>query len=212
MMKNPPCRNPAGGWPGNDGRRHASGHATGSRGIGSTTHCLPPAWRGMDMTVPPVPDQRPVHPAPDASGAADAHRLFLYQLYHGRVRQEYELINHRMMWMVLSEAFMLALWSSIPGRLLSSNGVQKAWPMGLIAAGGLFLTVASCYSIAAAHREINRLSSRYDVLTAGSSTGYDGILPPLEGSTRAFGHVAPWAILAFLALLWTALLAISCGA
>lgn len=143
-----------------------------------------------------------------AEQRADERRLMLYTVYRARVTHEYDLINHRMMWMVLTQAFMLALWTSIPLRLLHTNSVQIQWPRGLIATGGLILTFASFHSFRAAQREIARMCRDYARLTRPYAS-LEPIFPALEGSARISGHVAAWAMMAFLALLWIALVVLS---
>lgn len=141
------------------------------------------------------PDNNPI--------ALDQTAATLYTLYRQRIFQEYELINHRMMWMVLSQAFMLALWASMPVKLAQ---LHMAWPGELVAIGGIVVTIASFYSIRAARNEIERHVIKYQGLYMEERL--DVRLPSVVGAQSAhrLGHMAPECMMSFVLVLWIGLL------
>jgi hypothetical protein len=94
----------------------------------------------------------------------DCTELLIHRVYRERIVQEDNLINHRMMWMVLSQAFMFALWGLLFQRFhqaeLLKFGVIRGY-LYVIAGVGMLFAWGSKFSISAAQREIKLLRSNY---------------------------------------------------
>lgn len=161
-------------------------------------------------------ERRPVSSDPPL---IDADELQIHRLYRERIVQEDNLINHRMMWLILSQAFMFALWA-----VLSKEADFKSFDTSVIryalaAIGFVFATLGGA-SIAAARGEINRLEKNYLRLyptseeqskTSGTSISHSSrrtdILPGVIGSGffHLFGHGVDYSMPAGLACLWAVL-------
>jgi hypothetical protein len=159
----------------------------------------------------------------------DEDELNIYRLYRERIVQEDTLINHRMMWMILSQAFIVGLWGAA-FKAGDSNPVFAALGYLLDILGAIF-AVSSAATLAAARGEIDELRRNYLLLYPNdpaleeeskrlkkfiprASVRRD-ILPGLTGSKHFHwqGHIVgksmPWILVVvwlLLALLQTAVL------
>jgi hypothetical protein len=94
----------------------------------------------------------------------DPVELQIHKLYRERIVHEDNLINHRMMWMVLSQAFMFALWGLLFQRFhqgdLLKFGVNRGY-LYVIGGVGMLFAFGSKLAIGAAQKEIDELRSNY---------------------------------------------------
>lgn len=152
----------------------------------------------------------------------DKFELSVHTLYRERIVQEDNLINHRMVWMLLSQAFMIALWGAMAQKALGSGGIGGLkWAMAIIAiVAGLF-AIGSFSAIYAAQKEIKDLRTQYLKMFQPHDTPASEIiksrktaddrLPGLTGSKswHFLGHVLPRCMPIFLLCLWGVLLGVS---
>lgn len=158
----------------------------------------------------------------------DENELVIHRLYRERIVQEDNLINHRMMWMILSQAFMFALWAAI--MKAGDDQSPHFYLFGYVVdvTGALF-AVGGWFSIAAARGEINELRRNYLQFYPNSNEGERAskaankfiartsvrrdILPGLTGSKHfhRMGHIVDWLMPLWLALMWAVLAAIQLG-
>lgn len=151
----------------------------------------------------------------------DERELQIHKLYRERIVQEDNLINHRMMWMILSQAFLFALWG------VAAKGADQKFDLSVftyvIDVTGFFLAISSALSLAAARGEIDELRIKYLELypiikppEAASkwsgkyitpNSGERNILPGLTGSKHfhPLGHGVDVLMPIWLACLWIVL-------
>jgi hypothetical protein len=91
----------------------------------------------------------------------DKDELQIHRLYRERIVQEDTLINHRMMWMVLSQAFMLAIWGVLVQHIFRDHPVNFRILAKIIAALGFLFALGSKLAIRAAQDEIDEIRARY---------------------------------------------------
>ena len=91
----------------------------------------------------------------------DPDELKIHQLYRERIVHEDNLINYRMMWMVLSEAFMLATWGGIEQRMAGAHDGYWRFAVAVVSIVGVIISIGSFTSIEAAQNEINGLRYKY---------------------------------------------------
>jgi hypothetical protein len=92
----------------------------------------------------------------------DEDELQLYKLYRDRVVQEDNVINHRMTWMVLSQAFLTAFWAGMALKYFDTNPSRVYFqPMSFLCGIGFLLALSSKLSIRAAQDEISALRDIY---------------------------------------------------
>lgn len=130
----------------------------------------------------------------------DDDELQMHKLYRERIVQEDNLINHRMMWMVLSEAFLLVLWATVAQKQLGYQLSLLRAMMAFISIVGILISIGSWASISAAHGEIDELRSKYvDVFKNGNNR-----LPGLTGSKHyhPIGHLVTKYFPAVLTVVW----------
>jgi hypothetical protein len=80
--------------------------------------------------------------------------LKFYELYRARVVQEDDIINHRMQWMILSQALLFAAWEVFVQKL---SGQMFFWSSCGVAICGFLFAIGSSLSIKAAQDEISWL-------------------------------------------------------
>jgi hypothetical protein len=84
--------------------------------------------------------------------------LKFYELYRARVVQEDDIINHRMQWMILSQALLFAAWEVFVQKL---SGQMFFWSSCGVAICGFLFAIGSSLSIKAAQDEISWLRANY---------------------------------------------------
>lgn len=131
--------------------------------------------------------------------------------FDGQIRIEFELIGHRMTWLVISQSFLFSAFATTLGLADRADGVghaTKALRL-LLPWLGMLAALLAGIAIAAAHAVIIRLKGRRDDLEqeAERAFGYDRL--GVSGSTwpHLFGNAAsvllPWVLVAVWAfLLW----------
>lgn len=110
-------------------------------------------------------------PAP-AISFIDEDELQIYKMYRDRVVQEDGLINHRMTWMVLSQAFLTAFWAGMALKYFDDHESAYGYfqPLVFLCFVGFFLALSSKLSIRAAQDEISTLRDMYlDMFEFGAS-------------------------------------------
>ena len=145
--------------------------------------------------------------------------LLIHRLYRERIVEEDNLINHRMMWMILSQAFVMAFWAALAQKLYDDHGYPALrYPMGIIAIIGGVFAIGSFYSIHAARREIQELRDKYRGMYQSSDTPRnqlnpnlpiaDNRLPGLTGSkhNHRAGHIVPVCMPWLLFVVWIGLI------
>ena len=60
-------------------------------------------------------------PTPRTISVVDEDELQIHKLYRERIVQEDNIINHRMMWMVLTQAFLLATFGALAQKIYSQT-------------------------------------------------------------------------------------------
>jgi hypothetical protein len=165
----------------------------------------------------------------------DDDELKIHKLYRDRIVQEDNLINHRMMWMILSQAFIFGLWGA-SFKASTSDPIFATLGYVLDVFGCIF-ALWSHATLAAARGEIDELRKNYlefypnDAASETESKASGkfisrksvrrDILPGLTGSKHFHptGHIVGrymprclalvWLLLAVLqtAVLWTSLTA-----
>lgn len=118
----------------------------------------------------------------------------LHKLYRERIVQEDNLINHRMMWMMLSQAFIAAFWSQL------HNGHFPSLLLALIAVIGLGFSGASKLSIMAAQHEIKFLNEKFDELYPIKNILQPSLLG--TGEHHNWGHTAAKYTPIVMMLMW----------
>lgn len=179
---------------------------------------LNPDVKELDRAIP-----EPAGPeGPSPTPLIDENELAIHRLYRERINQEDNLINHCMMWMILSQGFMFALWG-----VLSHTEDFKYYDPSVLAyildATGLFFAICSGAAIAAARAEIAGLQKTYlkfypadGVARSGANmftkflvqnSPRSSILPGLvgEGYLHLIGHSVDYLLPAWLACLWAVL-------
>jgi len=143
----------------------------------------------------------------------DDDELLVHTLYRERIVEEDNLINHRMMWLVLSQAFMLALWSAILNQLFNGHLSMKWATLGFIDFMGLVFSAGSYASIRAAQREVAELRDSFlklyphdfsaDTIDHPQTT----LLPRLTARKHfhLIGHALPTLMPIMLTLMWLGL-------
>jgi hypothetical protein len=149
----------------------------------------------------------------------DNDELFVHTLYRERIVQEDNLINHRMMWMVLSQAFMLALWGSILNQVFNDHLIFKWITLAAVDVMGLIFSAGSFVSIRAAQLEIDELRDSYLKLypwdfSAEKTPDRDSrktILPRLTARKHfhRLGHAMPTGMPIMLIFMWVGLFVIT---
>ncbi len=87
--------------------------------------------------------------------------LQIHKLYRERIIQEDNLINHRMMWMVLSQAFLLATFGAIAQKIFGHDPENLFTQARIVCVLGMVFALASKLSIRAAQDEIDGLRTKY---------------------------------------------------
>jgi len=147
----------------------------------------------------------------------DDDELLIHSLYRERIVQEDNLINHRMMWLVLSQAFMLALWSAILNQLFNSHLSVKWIMLGIVDGMGIIFSAGSFASIRAAQREVDELRDSFLTLYPQDFSARDPshpqktLLPRLTARKHfhIVGHALPTLMPILLTLMWLGLLLIT---
>ena len=104
------------------------------------------------------PQLSPDNPKPPL---IDPDELQIHRLYREHIVQEDNLINHRMMWMVLSQAFMLAIWGVLAQHVFRDPPVNFRLLVHIIAIIGFLFALGSKLAIRAAQDEIDELRNKY---------------------------------------------------
>jgi hypothetical protein len=91
----------------------------------------------------------------------DPDELQIHRLYRERIVQEDNLINHRMMWTVLSQAFLLAIWGVLIQKIFQDHPVHFRFLAHIIAVIGFLFALGSKLAIRAAQDEIDELRQKY---------------------------------------------------
>jgi hypothetical protein len=154
---------------------------------------------------------------PSNNGSAEGFRelrLTVYRLYRERIVHENNVIDHRLSWMLWSEAIILTLWGSIAAGLLTNTKLDR-WTTFLIiilqVVLGIFGLLIGCFSrlgIKAAQTEILRMKATY----RGIDEKYDRyerdpVIPELSAkeelaaSAQRLVSIIPWSMI----VLWSAL-------
>jgi hypothetical protein len=112
------------------------------------------------MEPSPGPSLTKEHPS--LSKEQEDRLLKIYTLYRERISQEDNLINHRMSWLLWSQAIFFAFWIGLANGtfekislMVSSKAI--AWALGIIAVIGGVLAESSRRAIGAAQAEIEYL-------------------------------------------------------
>jgi hypothetical protein len=98
---------------------------------------------------------------PRTISAIDEDELQIHKLYRERIVQEDTLINHRMTWMVLSQAFLLATFGAVAQKLFGPSPENLYTEAKIICVIGMVFALGSKLSIRAAQDEIDGLRTKY---------------------------------------------------
>jgi hypothetical protein len=145
----------------------------------------------------------------------EARFLGIYGLYRERVSQEDNLINHRMSWMLWSQAILFAFWASTGNGSLSlladaASKHEAAFLQLIIGVVGFFFAFGSRVSIKAAQDEIKYLAdicfAKYPDLKKAMD---HNVIPDLIGHKkgRLLSHIVPSGAPFLFMLMWVALVA-----
>jgi hypothetical protein len=92
----------------------------------------------------------------------------MYRLHRDRVTQEDTLINHRMSWMLWSQAILLGLWGGLyftvenPTKTDAAPSVLLKIVEVVLCIAGILTAIGSFCSVDAAVREIERIKQLYE--------------------------------------------------
>jgi len=147
----------------------------------------------------------------------DEDELLVHTLYRERIVEEDNLINHRMMWLVLSQAFLLALWSAILNQLFNGHLSVKWITLGVIDIMGLVFSAGSYASIRAAQLEIGELRESFlklypfDFSAEEANHPQKTLLPRLTARKHfhRVGHAVPTLMPIMLTFMWLGLFVIT---
>jgi hypothetical protein len=105
------------------------------------------------------------------TGGNKSEDIEIYRMFRQRIVEEDNLINHRMSWMLWSEAIVFAIWAvlAVPDRAARFNPEIVHVALFLIALGGLFIAIWSKQSVSAAQKETQQ-SLMSTSATIGTST------------------------------------------
>jgi len=124
------------------------------------------------VTSNPAADAQKMVPAPTL---IDRDELEIHRLYRERIVQEDNIINHRMMWMIVSQAFLLATFVAL------SQKVDLFAATRVVCVTGIVLAFGSKFAIRAAQDEIDELRAKYIQM-----------YPPGKEGKRLSRHVEFW--------------------
>jgi hypothetical protein len=102
-----------------------------------------------------------VVPRPRTISVIDEDELQIHKLYRERIVQEDGLINHRMTWMILSQAFLLATFGAIAQKIFGQHPEKLFTEARIVCVAGVIFALGSKFAIRAAQDEIEGLRDRY---------------------------------------------------
>ena len=130
-------------------------------------------------------------------------QFMIYAAYRSKTVDEYNFINHRLSWMIWSEAMILAVW----GVMVSLDRVRLV-PLILVhltllvlSVGGVVIALWTQRSVVAAKDEVDNLKSEYKMHYRQCYD--DESIPKLTGSKRnhKHGHTVPdWLPIGMMAI------------
>jgi hypothetical protein len=130
----------------------------------------------------------------DAMGLPTEQEIRYFELFRNRINMEDELTNHRMSWLIYTQALLVALWASVHDKVASWVSLS-ACVLGAVCCVLFFLGVW------AAQHVIRKLKVQYDKYPQNE------MLPDLVGGPTAhqLGKAAPYFVPSLFMLLWAAL-------
>lgn len=141
-----------------------------------------------------------------------AHDLEIYKVYREYVQHEDNLINHRSSWNATVQAFLFAAFAvAVQSRVDARTEFTRqltffagAWLIPLV---GLFVALATLFSVIAASRAIRALERKYTEIYAPWHVNRPAHLPSLTGGGSSWAHLTgfalPFVIPVLLALAWS---------
>src|SRR6202035_173067 len=91
----------------------------------------------------------------------DEDELQIHKLYRERIVQEDNLINHRMTWMIISQAFLLATFGAFAQKIFGPSPENLYTETRIVCVIGMIFALGSKLSIRAAQDEIDGLRVKY---------------------------------------------------
>ena len=98
---------------------------------------------------------------PRTISVVDEDELQIHKLYRERIVQEDNIINHRMMWLVLTQAFLLGIFGALAQKIYAQSPENLFTAARVVCATGIVLAVGSKFAIRAAQDEIDELREKY---------------------------------------------------
>ncbi len=132
--------------------------------------------------------------------ALDADQVRTYEVFRKRIVDEDNLIHARVMWLIISESMLIALFGALIS-ISPSNFYYRG--LGVVVdLAGILITALGFFAIRAAQFEIKYIVRFYK--EKHSDVANDGLVPALTGqdANHKIGHLVPYSIPIIIAVVW----------